>query len=115
MTRINCVPPEELSGPHLVAEYRELPRVFGLIRRAKPGKAPQEYVMGQGHVRFFYDKAGWLLQRQRSLIEEMKRRGYKPRHTDPEALTNGLELGSWEPDERALAVNRARLVERGAS
>ncbi|MBP7000765.1 pyrimidine dimer DNA glycosylase/endonuclease V [Amaricoccus sp.] len=32
MTRINVVPPEELSRAHLVAEYRELPRVFGMVR-----------------------------------------------------------------------------------
>ncbi len=38
MTRINCVPVEELSGPHLVAEYRELPRVFALAQRAATRK-----------------------------------------------------------------------------
>lgn len=30
MTRINCVPVRELGGKHLVAEYRELPRVYAL-------------------------------------------------------------------------------------
>lgn len=30
MTRINRIPVEELSRQHLVAEYRELPRVFAL-------------------------------------------------------------------------------------
>jgi len=112
MTRINCVPPEELSGPHLVAEYRELPRVFGLIRKARPGPAPAEYVLGPGHVRFFYDKAGWLLRRQRALIDEMIRRGYRPTHTEPAPLAAGLPMGDWTPDERAMALNRARLAER---
>ncbi|ENT03393.1 hypothetical protein C038_02848 [Brucella sp. 63/311] len=42
MTRINCIPPAELTGPHLVAEYRELPRVFALVRAAiQRGEAPQ--------------------------------------------------------------------------
>lgn len=41
MTRINCVPVEELSGPHLVAEYRELPRVFALAEKAAaPSRSP---------------------------------------------------------------------------
>ena len=34
MTRINCIPVEELSTPHLIAEYRELPRVFALAHNA---------------------------------------------------------------------------------
>jgi hypothetical protein len=34
MTRINCIPVEEPSAPHLVAEYRALPRVFALARKA---------------------------------------------------------------------------------
>ena len=115
MTRINCVPPEELSGPHLVAEYRELPRVFGLIRKARPGPAPSEYVLGPGHVRFFYDKAGWLLERQKSLISEMQRRGYRPSHTDPEPLAEGLYMGEWTPDAAALELNRQRLAERNGN
>ena len=28
MTRINCIPPAELSDKHLLAEFHELPRVF---------------------------------------------------------------------------------------
>jgi len=31
MTRINCAPKKELSDKHLAAEYRELPRIFGLV------------------------------------------------------------------------------------
>jgi deoxyribonuclease (pyrimidine dimer) len=34
MTRINVVPPRELTRQHLIAEYRELPRVFGLVKKA---------------------------------------------------------------------------------
>lgn len=30
MTRINCVPVTELSQKHLVAEYREIGRVYAL-------------------------------------------------------------------------------------
>ena len=37
MTRINCVPVEELHQKHLVAEYRELPRVFRLAEAAATG------------------------------------------------------------------------------
>src|SRR5690606_11330297 len=81
MTRINCVPVQELSGPHLVAEYRELPRVFGLAAKAAARGAftqPATYTLGKGHLLFFYTRLGYLARRHAELIAEMKRRGYKP-------------------------------------
>src|SRR5690606_3058429 len=81
MTRINCVPVQELSGPHLVAEYRELPRVFALAQKAAGRGAlfqPTTYTLGKGHLLFFYTRLSYLARRHTELIEEMKRRGYKP-------------------------------------
>ena len=37
MTRINCIPVQELSAPHLVAEYRELPCARIAERNAATG------------------------------------------------------------------------------
>ena len=78
LTRINCVSPEELHGKHLLAEYRELPRIFNIVRkRVEQGQSPSQidmpdrYTLGTGHVKFFYDKLGWLVDRQKSLIREM--------------------------------------------
>lgn len=43
MTRINCVAPIELTTKHLVAEYRELPRIYNLVRAAiKRGERPSD-------------------------------------------------------------------------
>ena len=63
MTRINCIEPKYLKDKHLVAEYRELPRVFGLIEKAiergenpKAPKFNRSYIMGKGHLHFFYNK-----------------------------------------------------------
>src|SRR3546814_5132779 len=75
MTRINCVPVHELSGPHLVAEYRELPRVFALAQKAAARGSftqPQAYTLGKGHVLFFYTRLGYLARRHLELIEEMR-------------------------------------------
>lgn len=126
MTRINCVPVEELHDKHLVAEYRELPRVFKLMRKAQArgeaptdGRNPREYVLGTGHVRFFYNKGLYLLRRQKALVAEMQRRGFNPQFTDPsELLPDGLDLWrmmDWTPDEKALALNRSRIAERLAA
>jgi deoxyribonuclease (pyrimidine dimer) len=122
MTRINCVPPRELSVKHLVAEYRELPRVFALVRKRQacgqsPGNIPipVKYRMGPGHVTFFFDKLAFLVKRQTALIAEMKRRGYKPRYTNITKLTEGLAacwLNDWKPTSEAQRINRARIKER---
>lgn len=119
MTRINCVPPEELGGQHLVAEYRELPRIFALVRAAiergeKPDdrRNPVEYTLGKGHVRFFYCRLGFLVQRQAALIAEMHNRGYTPSYTRTEELADGIPdiwRQDWQPTEAALAINRERI------
>ena len=122
MTRINCVPPAELTTPHLIAEYRELPRIFGLVRAAiargeRPDdpRNPAEYRLGSGHVRFFYPRLGFLARRQEALIAEMLRRGYSPSFTDPAGLLTGISeewCGDWVPSEAAVAINRDRIAER---
>ena len=82
MTRINVVHQSELTDKHLLAEYRELRRVFTLIEkwqaRGCPARGVSEYRMGPGHVMFFYDKAMWLALRFEELVTEMERRGFKP-------------------------------------
>jgi len=121
MTRINCVPVQELSGPHLVAEYRELPRVFALAQKAAlRGSFPQPamYTLGKGHLLFFYTRLGYLSRRHMELIEEMQRRGYKPAFTglgreDFPSIPNEY-WDSWEPTAQALELNRKRIKERNA-
>jgi len=123
MTRINCVPVQELSGPHLVAEYRELPRVFALAQKAA-GRAtqlvqPAHYTLGKGHLLFFYTRLGFLARRHAELIAEMKRRGYKPtfdgvRREDFPGVPEAFWC-DWEPDLRALELNRQRIQERQGS
>ncbi len=125
MTRINCVPPSELTAKHLVAEYRELPRIFGLVRQAilrgeRPDdpRNPADYRLGTGHVRFFYPRLGWLAARQAALIAEMLARGYRPAFTGAEGLADGIGAewcGAWQPTPEALALNRTRIAERGGA
>lgn len=123
MTRINCVPVEELTRQHLIAEYRELPRVFRLVRKSQQKgeqlhtiDIPPDYVLGKGHLKFFYDKLYWLAKRHQQLVNEMIKRGYKPQFT--EALWETYRdldnwwWGDWTPTERALTINRQRIFER---
>lgn len=122
MTRINCIPPAELTSQHLVAEYRELPRIFALVRAAiARGESPDDprnpdaYRLGAGHVRFFYGRLGYLAKRQAALVAEMKARGFQPTFTDTGRLLDGFPKAwckDWQPTADALAANRARISER---
>ena len=120
MTRINCIPVQELSGPHLIAEYRELPRVFALARKsAQKGRQlaqPLDYTLGKGHLLFFYTRLGYLAKRHAQLVQEMKRRGYKPGFAGvsrsdfpdiPDAYWR-----QWTPTSEAQRLNRQRIAER---
>lgn len=99
-------------------------RPLGLIRaddarRARGLTTPEPgpaYVLGPGHVRFFYDKALWLLDRQHRLVAEMRRRGMHPTFSPSSALLDGIAMArqrpSWQPSAPEIAINRARLHTR---
>ena len=118
MTRINVVPVQELHYKHLVAEYRELPRIFSLVRKGQGKKKwniPKEYVLGTGHVTFLYDKLGWLVKRYEALTKEMRARGYHPTPIPSNELLEGIAeryRGDWTVTEASLALNRERIKER---
>lgn len=120
MTRINLLPPSELSDQHLMAEYRELPMVNAALTRSlasasgfDPRRIPDRYTLNAGHVLFFYDKGPWLLSRYAQLIAELRFRGYA---VDPDAREvrwdHFLPGGGWEADPEAVEVSRARIIER---
>lgn len=74
MTRINLVPPAELCDQHLLAEHRELTRIPNAVakgRFALRGQ-PADYVLGTGHVRFFFDKLAFLKTRYDALHAECR-------------------------------------------
>jgi deoxyribonuclease (pyrimidine dimer) len=121
MTRINVVPVEELSQQHLVAEYREITRLPGnlkksLDRKGKPFnllEIPPEYVLGPGHVKFFYDKMSFLQKRFESLVTEMLKRGYNPTFRDSRIfVVDNPYYNDYNPTTEALELNRQRIKER---
>jgi len=123
MTRVNLLDPTVLKQKTLIAEYRELPRIFGYVRAAiKRGESPLDkrnpsrYTLGTGHCRFFYPRLGWLVSRQKAVVSECLRRGYNIQHTDVDSLVVGIPdewMGNWEPSDGEVMVNRARVFERG--
>lgn len=122
MTRINVVPPQELCDQHLLAEYRELPRVFTLAikwhqERYDPDRLPKKYTMGKGHVRFFYHRLFFLKKRYQTIVAELEgRRGFQL-NDQLVASVLGTKIppqlmGDLIITQRELAINRARIAER---
>lgn len=121
MTRINLVHPSELHQKHLVAEYREIVRVFTLVRKRLEKKTfresdiPKEYVLGSGHVMFFFDKLGYVIDRYDSLVQEMQNRGYHPNPVGRDLLIDHIDprlFKMYVPTPEALNLNRSRIKDR---
>lgn len=120
MTRINLVPPSELTNRHLIAEYREIfmvPAALKRTLRSKRGydskRIPKNFTLNTNHVTFFYDKLGYLYKRYNLLIEEMKNRGMNP---DPSRLfpmdCPKENYGDWIPSEDDMNIVRERIALR---
>ncbi len=117
MTRINLIPPEQLHYKHLVAEYREITRIPSLVRKNgnRPFTAPNVYVLGTGHVKFFYSRLGFIADRYEQLCNEMRRRGYVCNQIIRAELLkdiNNKYIQAYTPTEEAIMLNRQRIAER---
>lgn len=121
MTRINLVHVRELSDQHLMAEYRELPRVFSAVRKhTQDGKKLSSfkinstYILGTGHVTFFYDKLWFLKRRHEDLVYECLRRGINITNT---AINYICDLPAefckdYVPSEDEINISRDRIIEK---
>ena len=75
MTRINLISPKELCDQHLLAEHRELTRIPNAVAKGKfhlKGQ-PEEYKLGEDHVRFFFNKMAFLKGDMMNYIRNVKR------------------------------------------
>ena len=121
MTRINIIPPSELTDQHLIAEYREITMVPGMLKRtlnSKTGlhlnKIGKQYTLNKGHVYFFYNKGEYLDKRYNELVNEMKLRGFKPnpdRRFPSEVFIDGL-YNDWSPSLNDQKIIRQRIKEK---
>jgi deoxyribonuclease (pyrimidine dimer) len=120
MTRINIINVTELTDQHLIAEYREITMVPAALNRTinsrnglDANKIPEAFTLNKGHVTFFYNKGKYLYQRYNLLINEMKKRGFKPNknRTFPTQIfiDNNL-FHDWNPGLKDLKIIRERIL-----
>lgn len=117
MTRINsAIAPAILCDQHLLAEYRELPRVSTYAHKYAPHPRPQrspipkEFCLGSGHVLFFIDKGGFLYQRYDSIVQELLSRGFELSFTEYRLHPTGFNKNHSPTEaERLLLEERISL------
>lgn len=119
MTRVNLIPVEELSNSHLIAEKHEITRVVTLAKRSKPNiKIPPNYTMGKGHVTFFYNKIGFVINRYELLCDEVRKRGFVCNQIPTLSLLASMPshlINNFTPDCTAIDISRSRIVDRLAN
>ena len=79
MTRINVgIDPSELNMKMLMAEHREIKRIPNCVKKGRFSMVgqPKEFTLNTGHVKFFYDKLGYLKNRYERLYAECVKRGF---------------------------------------
>lgn len=79
MTRINAgIHPSELCNKHLFAEHREIKRIPNIIKSGKANlvNIPEEFSLGKGHVKFFYNKLLYLKKRYIEIYNELQHRDF---------------------------------------
>ena len=112
MTRISVgVRAIELCDAHLIKERVELVRIPNAVRTGKAviKDIPKEFTLGTGHVKFFYDKMGYLQQRYSELTAECIVRGFNT--TDFSDSFEGIPLKLWN-NYNETAQDRRIVVER---
>lgn len=116
MTRINVgIPPSDLNTKHLIAEHREIKRIPNAVRtgKARIVNIPDKFKLGTGHVKFFYNKLGYLYDRYHDLYTECKKRGFKvtPYYSAWEGIDKNL-LGQYTPTQQDIDIVKQRINER---
>ena len=112
MVRVNIVNPKVLSDQHLIAEYREILLLFGVYKnRINKGiKKSDNNLMHP--IQFYQDKLLYLKHRHEDLIEEMKKRKFKPKKTVDINDFHFDRLNDWEPKKEHIERIKERIIQR---
>lgn len=116
MTRINCgIPPSELTNKHLLAEHREIKRIPNAIKsgRFSLKNQPKEFVLGTGHVKFFYDKLKYLKIRYDQIYLECVKRKFNIKNYSSawEGISDEY-MKDYSPTEKDVEIIRKRIKEK---
>lgn len=116
--RVNLIDPVLLTDQHLIAEHGELFVLdalfwhsFQCTQGIEISRLPRNYVLGAGHVRFFYNKGTYIETRAAALHREGVNRGFLFKKT-LEVKWPEEYLNQWSPSAEDIALIKPRLWQR---
>lgn len=114
MTRINsAIPVGNLTDEHLLAEHREIKRLPKAVEIYRGGIIPEEFTLGTGHMKFFYDKQKFIADRYKSIHEECVRRGFSVTDfSENWSVVPQRLMGDHIPTESEREILIERITER---
>lgn len=116
MTRINSsIRPIELCDKMLLAEHREIVRIPNVIKSGKAdlNNIPQDFRLGQGHVKFFYNKIEYLHKRYVDIRIECIVRNFNVGDFRDSFNAMPKELyKDWQPDDNVRILLKDRINNR---
>ena len=116
MTRINCgILPSELTNKHLIAEHREIKRIPNCVSKGRFNlkNQPENFKLGTGHVKFFYNKLGYLKKRYEELYIECLKRNINVQYYGNAWDDIPIEMmKDYCPTEFDKELIRQRILER---
>ena len=111
MTRINLgILPVELCDQHLIAEYRELPRLFN-FKTTNPN-IPKHFKLGSGHVLWCASYLGTMKERQKLIVNELLRRNVNITFIDVPDITGDDKFCGKVEHTIARGLIKNRINER---
>ncbi len=118
MTRINsAIPVRNLTDEHLLAEHREIKRLpYQWCKSYNNGYisfAPEKFTLGKGHVLFFLNKQGFILERYKQIHEECLKRDFKVDDYSDNWTYVALDyMKGYEPTEEERNLLIERIMDR---
>lgn len=110
MTRINLISTKELSDQHLLAEYRELPRV--IKGNFNIDNAPTKYCLGKGHIKWAKLHSAYLMLRYDLICQEMKYRGFTVNYPSKSLIKEWDGGHMYFPSKEDIEISKRRLIEK---
>jgi len=111
MVRINLINPRCLTDQHLIAEYVEILMLFGSVNNLSDD-IPKDYRLGQGHIKFFKNKLGYLKKRHELLKKEMIKRKFNHRKSINLKKFKNKLINDWKPTKKDKDIIKKRLMEK---
>jgi len=119
MTRINVgIHPSELPDRLLLAEHREIKRIPNAIKSGRYSLEgiPDQFTLGKGHVKFFYNKLNYLLCRYFDIHMECVYRQFNvTNYCSCWDLVPAELLGDYTPTDRDRQLLIERITSKGFS